>query len=159
MTGRQLCYFRFRHLLPFGLPARQVMIGWLRVPFGHQLISVALADRAADFRFRIVDVAEEPRIGRARHHTGWLAFGFGFRLVVDAIDAQRALGHHLAALAELPRAVRTRPRAVLAADALVVIDEDDAVLLALVRRAGRADRHARRGVAIEGRRPGIERPR
>ena len=46
------------------------------------------------------------------------------------VDAQRALGHHLALLVQLAHAVRARPRAVLAADALVVIDEHDAVFFA-----------------------------
>jgi hypothetical protein len=71
------------------------------------------------------------------------------RRVLDAVDAERALGHHLALFIELARAVRTRPRAVLAADALVVVDEDDAVALSLVARTGRADRDARRVLAVQ----------
>ena len=43
----------------------------------------------------------------------------------------------------------TRPRAVLAADALVVVDQHDAVLRALVARARRAHRHARRILAVQ----------
>ncbi len=89
--------------------------------------------------------------GRAR--AWWLlaglALGLGELPVVDAVDAQRALLHHLLLLVELARAVRAGPRAVLAADALVVIDEHDAVLGALVARAGGTHRHARRVLAVQ----------
>ena len=98
-----------------------------------------------------MDVAEEARVGRAGHHARGLALRLGQRLVVDAVDAQRALLHHLLLLVELAHAVRTGPRAVLAADALVVVDEHDAVLGALVARAGRAHRHARRVLAVQAR--------
>src|SRR5690606_17612958 len=73
------------------------------------------------------------------------------RLVVDAIDAQRALLHHAALFADLARAIRARPRAELAADALVLVDQHDAVLGALVARPGRAHRHAVRRLAMQAR--------
>src|SRR4030095_4895154 len=73
------------------------------------------------------------------------------RLVVDAIDAQRALLHRAALLAELARAVRARPRAQLAADAFVLVDQPDAVLGARVACARRAHRHARRRLAMQAR--------
>ena len=98
-----------------------------------------------------MDVAEQPRVRRAGQHARGLPVRFGQRLVVDAVDAQRALGHLLPLLVELAHAVRARPRAVLAADALVVVDQHDAVLRALVARTGRADGHARRILAVQAR--------
>ena len=89
-------------------------------------------------------------VGQAMHARG-LALALGQRGVVDAVDAQRALRHHLALLIQLAHAVRARPGAVLAADALVVIDQHDAVLGPLVAGAGRAHRHARRILAVQAR--------
>ena len=80
---------------------------------------------------------------RTREDARGLAVVFGQPLVVDAIDAKRALSSRARALIELARAVRARPRAVVAADALVVVDEHDAVA-ALVARAGRDTRGRRR---------------
>ena len=121
----------------------------LRLPLGHQRVAAALADRLRDLGVRILHVAEQPRAGRAGLDAGGLAVVRRQLLVVDAVDAQRALGHHLALLVELARAVGAGPRAVLAADALVVVDQHDAVFLALVARAGRAHRHARRVLAVQ----------
>jgi hypothetical protein len=89
-----------------------------------------------------VHVAEQSRTGRAGEHAGRLALALRQGLVGDAVDAQGALLHHLLLLVELANAVGAGPGAVLAADALVVVDQHDAVVLALVRGAGRADRHA-----------------
>ena len=87
-------------------------------------------------------------VGQASTHAG-LRSRLRQRLVVDAVHAQRALLHHLLVLVDLARAVGTGPRAVLAADALVVVDQHDAVLGALVARAGRAHRHAGRVFAMQ----------
>src|SRR5262249_21179333 len=93
----------------------------------------------------------EPRRSRAREHACRLAVALGQRFVVDAVGAQRALGHLLALFVELARAVRTRPRAVLAADALVEVDQHEPVFLALVARAGRTGGYARRVLAVQAR--------
>src|SRR5207344_1630971 len=109
----------------------------------------ALADGDRDLRLRVLHVAEQARPGRAGLHAGGLAVLLRQLLVVDAVDAEGALGHHLARFVDLARAVRAGPCAVLAADALVVVDQDDAVLGALVARPGRAHRHARRLLAVQ----------
>ena len=151
-----------------GLAPRQVVVGRTRALLGHQRVAAALADRLRHDRLRVVDVAEQARVGRAGQHAG-RACGRarGSACVVDAIDAQRALGHHLALLVDLAHAVGAGPRAVLAADALVVVDQHDAVLGALVARAGRAHRHAGRVLAVQAATwgsapsacPGTRRPR
>jgi hypothetical protein len=63
-------------------------------------------------------------------------------LVVDAIDAERALLHDAGVFVEFPGAIGTGPGAELAADAEVFVDEDDAVRGALEGRTGRTHRHA-----------------
>src|SRR5690348_8173130 len=107
---------------------RQVMVRRLGLPLGHERVAAVLADRARGLRVRIVDIAEEPRARRARHDARGLALRLGQARVVDAVDAQRALLHHLLGAVELARAVRAGPGAVAAADALVVVDEHDAAL-------------------------------
>ena len=92
-----------------------------------------------------------PRARRTRHHARRLAVDLLERLVVDAVHAQRALLHRAALDAVLARAVRARPRTQLAADALVRIDQHDAVLRALVACPGRAHGHAGRRLAVQAR--------
>src|SRR5690606_21922506 len=70
-------------------------------------------------------------------------------VVVDAVHAQRAFLHHAFDFGVLARAVGAGPRTQLAADALVLVDQHDAVLGALVAGAGRAHRHAGRGFAVQ----------
>src|SRR5688572_19770187 len=88
------------------------------------------------------------RAGRdARGHAIYL-----FQLVVvDAVDAQRAFLHHANVFVKLARAVRAGPGAQLAANAEVLVDQDDAVLSALEGGAGRAHRHAGRLLAMQAR--------
>ncbi len=90
--------------------ARQVVIGRLGAPLGHQRIAAVLADRARGVGLRVVDVAEDARRGRAGHDAGRLAIGLGHRRVVDAVDAQGALLHHLAAARRTRARRRGRPR-------------------------------------------------
>src|SRR5690606_4703813 len=84
-------------------------------------------------------------------HAGRLAFAFVEVFVVDPVHAQRAFLHHAFDRRILARAVRAGPAAQLAADALVLVDQHDAVLGALVAGAGGADRHAGRGLAVQAR--------
>ena len=121
----------------------------MRTPFRHQRIAAAFADGNRHFRIRIVHVAEQTRAGRARHYTRGFAFAFRQLLVINAIHAQRAFLHYLLVLVDFTRAVRTRPRAIFAADALVVVHQHDAIRLAFVTRTGRTHRHARRVFAMQ----------
>ena len=127
------------------------MVRGVRPPFRHQLVAAAVADRSGHFGLRVMNVAEQSRAGRARHHARRFALRLRQLGVVNAVDAQRALLHHLLVRVELARAVRARPRAILAADALIVIDQHDAVFGTLVARAGRAYRHAWRVFAVQAR--------
>src|SRR6478672_6504194 len=92
-----------------GLAPREIMICGPRAPLRHELVSVALADGLGDFRFRIVDVAEEARARRAGHHARGTPVALVERLVVDAVDAERALGHLLALHVDLANTVGTGP--------------------------------------------------
>src|SRR6185436_2514499 len=95
-----------------------------------------------DVRPGIAEIAEMARRGGAGGDAGRHALLGREGLVVDAVDAERALLHDAGILVELARAVGTGPRAQLAADAEILVDQHDAVLGALERRAGRADRDA-----------------
>src|SRR5208282_1564761 len=83
----------------------------------------------------VVEIAEQPRPRRAGEHACRLPVLRCPHLVVDAIDAERALFHRPRYRIELARAVRARPCAQVAAHALVLVDEHDAVG-APVRRPG-----------------------
>ena len=128
---------------------RQIAVGGPASRLRHQGVAAPLRDQARHLGRRIGQIAEVPGAGRAGGHArGDRVFQV---LVVDAVDAQGALLHHPGRGVELARAVGTRPRAELAADAAVLIDEHDPVLLALVRGPGGADGHARRVLAMEWR--------
>src|SRR5690606_38080551 len=109
----------------------------------------AFRDQFRHIRFRIAEVAEMARAGRAGLHAGRLAVGLVEVLVVDAVHAQRAFLHHAFDFAVFARAVRAGPGTQLAADALVLVHPHDAVPGALVAGAGRAHGHAGRGFAVQ----------
>ena len=88
------------------------------------------------------------RVGQACTQAGWRSPS-SQRLVVDAVHAQGALLHHAARVAVLARAVGAGPGTQLAADALVLVDQHDAVLGALVAGAGRAHGDAVRRLAVQ----------
>src|SRR3984893_1826954 len=90
-----------------------------------------------------------PRRDRAGADAGGHALGGIERLVVDAVDAQRAFAHDAGRLVEFAGAVGTGPRAELAADAEILVHQHDAVLGALEAGAGWADGDARRVVAMQ----------
>src|SRR5690606_28648320 len=115
----------------------------------HQVDAAPFGDHYRNRRGRIAEVAEVAGIRRAGAYAGRYAVHLGDRLVVDAVDAQRALLHDARGDIHLAGAVRAGPGAQAAADALVFVDEHDAVLAALVRGAGRADRDARRILAVQ----------
>src|SRR5262245_33953004 len=89
------------------------------------------------------------RAGWTGAHAGGHAILLNQLLVVDAVNAQRALLHHADAVVVLARAVRAGPGAQLAADAGVGIDQHDAVFGALVGGAGGAHSHAIGLLAVE----------
>ena len=88
-------------------------------------------------------ITKQTRIGRARQHTGRFALGFRQGFVINPIHTQGAFLHHLLLLIQFACTVRAGPGAVLAADALVVINQHNAILLALVTGASGADRDTR----------------
>ena len=90
-----------------------------------------------------------PRPRRTGLHAGRLARDLRNVLVVDAVDAERAFLHHAFDFRILARTVGAGPAAELAADALVLVHEHDAVFGALVAGAGRADGHAGRCLAMQ----------
>src|SRR5262249_25006914 len=126
----------------------------------------------ADVAVGVVEVAEVHGVGDARRDAHGRVLGIhaghgAGRRLVHAMLAEGALAHHPVAFGvarlllrgrrrqEVPvllvdhvtRAIGARDRAVAAADAHVVLDEDDAVL-ALLAGTGRAHRHARRLGAV-----------
>src|SRR5690606_3482778 len=71
------------------------------------------------------------------------------RLVVDAVDAERALAHLARQRVHLARAVGAGPGAEPAADAVVPVHQHDPVPGALVAGAGRADGDAGGRLAMQ----------
>jgi hypothetical protein len=124
-----------------GLLARQIVISRLGAPFGHELVTAALADGDRDLGVWIVHIAEQAGVGRTGQHTGRLAIALGELGIGDAVDAERAFLHDPLLGIELARPVGTGPGAVFAADALVIVDQHHAVVRALVGGAGRTHGH------------------
>ena len=89
------------------------------------------------------------RPGRAGRNAGRRPAARVQVLVVDLVDAERALLHHPGVGVVFPRAVGAGPGAELAADAGVGVDQHDAVLRPLVGGAGRADGDAGRVLAVQ----------
>ena len=98
-------------------------------------------DELANETLFIVAVAENARTNRTNLHAS------GLQAFSDAVIAPSALVRYALFLVEIPRAIRTGLHAVLAADAIGVIDEDNTVL-GFVGRAGRAHLHASRMRAV-----------
>src|SRR5690606_29178358 len=116
---------------------RQVLVGGLVAELRHQVDAAARGDQRRYVGVRVVEVAEVARAAGAGLHAGRLALGFVEVLVVDAVHAQGALLHPPLDFAVLARSVGAGPAAQLAADALVLVDQHDAVLGALVACARR----------------------
>ena len=79
------------------------------------------------------------------------AVHLGNVLVIDAVDAERALLHHASLGVELARAIGAGPGAEAAAHAGILVDQHDAICGALVAGACRADGDAGRVVAVQAR--------
>ena len=98
---------------------------------------------------RVGEVAEVAGAGRAGAHAGGDAVDLGNVWVVNAIDAEGAFLHHARRPVHLAGAVGAGPGAEAAADAVVLVDQHDAVLGALVAGAGGADGDARGVGAVQ----------
>ena len=94
-----------------------------------------------DFAFRIVEIPEDPTLGRAHAHAGRL------ELVLDPVRAEVALLGGPRVRIDEQLIVRASDHARPAADARVAVEIDDAVT-APEQRVGRADLHARRFRAL-----------
>ena len=127
------------------------MIRRFRVPFRHQLITAALLDRLRHHGFGVVNVPEQSCGGRTREHACRLSISLGEVFVMDPIHAQGALRHLLALFVQFACAVRTRPRAVLAANAFIEVHQHKSVFLAFIARTGWTHGHARRVLAVQAR--------
>ena len=125
------------------------MVRRARPPFRHQLITATFINRHRHCRHRVMHITKQACIGRASQHTRRFATIFPQGRVVNPVDAQGAFLHHLLLFVDFTRTVRARPRTILTADALVVIDQHNAVFLALVAGSCRANRHARRVFAMQ----------
>jgi hypothetical protein len=116
---------------------------------GHEVHAASFRRHLGDPGRRIGEIAEVAGVHGTGVHAGGLAVSRGDVLVVNPVDAERALLHHAADRVELAGAVGASPGAQPAADAAFLLDQDDAVLLALVGRAGRADGDACRVLAMQ----------
>ena len=99
------------------------------------------ADDLRDLRRRIVEVACDYRVGRTDGDAGGLEADF------DPMIAEVALVGGAGVGVDVQRVVGAGVHARLAADAVVIIEVDDAVR-GPEKRIRRADRHARRVVAV-----------
>ena len=102
------------------------------------------ADRAVG----IAQITEMPCSCGAGPNTGRDAIFFGEIVVVNSINAERAFLHHPRRCIHLARAIGARPSTYSAADAIILIDKDNAILGPLETRPRRADRYARGIVAM-----------
>src|SRR5665647_3414536 len=105
--------------------------------FGFEHVNPVVLDELTDRALLVVAIAEDARAGRADLDAGRL------QSLGDPVITPRALVRDVPALVEETRAVRAGLHAVLATDAIGMVDDDDAVF-GLVGRAGWAYLHAGR---------------
>src|SRR5690348_5233950 len=145
--------FRFRasrfRLAILARTRRQITIDGLVAHLRHQSVTAALGHQLRNVGFGIAEIAEMAGRNRAGGNAGRDAGMFVQRLVVDLVDAERAFLHDADVVIVFARAIGAGPGAELAADALALIHQDDAVLRAFVRSAGRANGHAGRRFAMQ----------
>src|SRR6056297_2667841 len=128
---------------------RQILVHGLVALLGHQIHTAALSDKLADLAVGIAQVAEMPRVRWACAHADRHAVLLGQVVVVDAVDAKGAFLHHPLGLIHLARAVGAGPGAEAAADAVGLINQNDAVLDAFVAGPRGADGDAGRVLAMQ----------
>ena len=130
-----------------GQPARQRLgrahgeVSFAARRLGEDVTGVALAARIR----HLVGLAEGQATGHALGDAG------GLQPSVDPVHAVIALDHLVRGGVPLRSAPRTGRDTALAADAEAVLDKHDAVLLALLHRAGRARPDTPRVLAVEAR--------
>src|SRR5262245_23568545 len=117
---------------------RQIFVHGPIAKFGQEIKATTVSHEPRHFAVGIAKVTEMPRAGRAGPHACGNAVVGGKVLIVDAVDAPRALLHDTVAQVVLARPVRAGPGAQLAADTGVGIDQHDAVLRPFVGGARRA---------------------
>src|SRR3546814_7021963 len=83
----------------------------------HQVVTAALGHQPRHRAAGVTEVAEVAGTGRTGRHAGRHPVDLLQILVVDAVDAQRALLHHAVGMVVFPRSVGAGPGAPLAADA------------------------------------------
>ena len=128
---------------------RQVLVDRAGALLGHQVEAAAVGDEAGDRAVGVGEIAEVARAGRAGADAGGDAVDLGKFSVFNAIDAEGAFLHHALGRVHLAGAVGAGPGAEAAADAVVLVDQDDAVLGALEAGAGGADGDARGVGAVQ----------
>src|ERR1700730_13848528 len=89
-----------------GFARRQILIDRCISPLGHQAEASALGSQPRDLRCGIVEVTEEAGMRGTGEHARRLALLGWHQLVVDAIDAKRALLPRTRRGVELARTVR-----------------------------------------------------
>src|SRR6516165_2211698 len=134
--------------LPFG-SRWQVFVVVPVAKLGQQIGAAAVRHHLRDFRIRVAEIAEMAGANRADHHASRQPVLFREGFVVDPVDAQRAFLHYAGVFVKFARTIGASPRAQLAADADLFIDQNDPVLGALIGGTGRAHGHAGRLLAMQ----------
>ena len=116
---------------------------------GHQVDAAAVGDELRHGARRVGEVAEVAGARRAGADAGRDAVDLGKLRVFNAVVAEGALLHHAGDRVHLAGAVGAGPGAEAAADAVGLVDEDDAVGGALPAGAGRADGDAGGVLAVQ----------
>src|SRR5262249_51367486 len=130
---------------------REVFVDGLVAELRQQVEAAALDHKLGHGASRIGQVAEVARARGAGAHAGRHAVFLWKALVIDPVDAQRALLHDAVAVVILARAIGAGPRAQLASDAGLGVDQHDAVLGALEGGTRGTHADARRFFAMEAR--------
>src|SRR5215510_3924014 len=139
-----------RRGIPAG-PRGQVFVDGLVAELCQQVEATALVHEPGYGAPWLSQVAEVARARWAGAHAGWDAVFLCKVFVVNPVDAQRALLHDAVAVVIFARAIGAGPRAQLAADAGLGVDQHDAVLGTLEGRPRGAHGDARRLLAMQAR--------
>src|SRR5215813_13387597 len=99
----------------WALARRKIAVHGIVAELRQKTEAAPLGGRPRYGGIRVVEVAEHARVRRAGEHAGGLPIFGRQQLVVDAIDAQRALLHRVRCVVELARTVWTGPGAQVAA--------------------------------------------
>ena len=114
---------------------------WFGVLLGRSNGHIVAADQLADLRRRVVEIPDDDRFGRAHDLTR------RFEVLLQPVVAHVALVRGVRFWVDVERVVGASVHARLAANAIVVLEVNDAVVRTEQRRC-RADGHAWRIVAL-----------